>query len=259
MHRGWVVPDGGSWRIGDDAAARISKGLGLDVTLDAASRRPTVRTCLDWTEDVPHLAGGLGAALLTAMLDAGWIVREGTGRALTVTRRGAQQLRLRGIQGVVVDESGCDDDNLCASGTISVTVAGAEDWGALVERATSEGWAGISALAGHSGSVGDAVADNHSAFGRHVADTVWSVRTWDRAADAQRTFAMSECEFCPGGSRFSLREGVRRYDILDVAFLFRAGTVTAPLETELAGLLGVAPGTRVPLSRVREAVLAGAR
>jgi hypothetical protein len=50
------------------------------------------RTCIDWTERRPHLAGALGAALLEAMLDQGWLKRRPDGRALNVTVRGRDAL-----------------------------------------------------------------------------------------------------------------------------------------------------------------------
>lgn len=259
MLRGWVLEQDGEWLLAADAEQRVSQALGLDIHLDTASRRPEVRTCADWTERSPHLAGKLGAGLLDALFGAGWVARRPGGRALTVTRLGSQRLQRAGICGIVVDESGCDADNLCYSGAVSVSAAAAEDWGSLVERAAGAGGTGIAALAGFSGTVADAVAENFSAFGQQVADVVSSVRTWDRAHSTQRTFAMADCGFRPGGSRFAPERGRRRYDVLEVAFLFRAGTITAPLsDAELAGLLDVQLGERVPLARVRHAVLASA-
>ncbi|WP_347352656.1 hypothetical protein [Intrasporangium sp.] len=256
VQRGWVLEEGDSWRLADDAAAQVSQALGLDVHLDTASRRPDLRQCLDWTEHRPHLAGKLGAAVLDALLAAGWVARTPGSRVLAVTALGAERLRHSGIQGVAVDASGCEADNLCFSGGVSVTVAAAEEWGDLVERAAREGWTGVTALAGLAGTVADAVTGNFAAYGQQVADVVWSVRTWDRAERTQRTFAMADCGFRSGGSRFAAGEGERRYDIVEVAFLFRAGTITAPLDDPaLTRLLDVAPGERVPLPRVREAVL----
>ena len=55
-------------------------------------RRPLARACTDWTERRPHLAGALGAALLTAMLDQGWLKRRPDGRALNVTARSRLQV-----------------------------------------------------------------------------------------------------------------------------------------------------------------------
>ena len=114
----------------------------------------------------------------------------------------------------------------------------------------------IEALAGLPGTVADVVVENGRAHGRAVADTVASVRTWDRALAAQRTFAAVDCGFVPGGSRFRERLGDgARYEILDVAFLFKQGDLSAPVDQTLADALGIDAGARVPLAAVREAAL----
>src|SRR6185437_10969669 len=66
----------------------------LDIDVDAlrAARRPLVRSCIDWTERRPHLAGGAGAALCGQFFARGWITRTGTSRAVAVTRSGEQVL-----------------------------------------------------------------------------------------------------------------------------------------------------------------------
>src|SRR5580698_3266967 len=66
--------------------------LGVSETRPAGSRRPRLRDCLDWSERRPHLAGALGAALLTSLLDRGWLVRRRTPRAVRLTRAGAGAL-----------------------------------------------------------------------------------------------------------------------------------------------------------------------
>jgi DNA-binding transcriptional ArsR family regulator len=67
--------------------------LGVDVAGLARGRRPLIRSCIDWTERRPHLAGALGAAVLATLLDAGWIVRRPRGRAVAVTPRGRAGLQ----------------------------------------------------------------------------------------------------------------------------------------------------------------------
>lgn len=59
----------------------------LGVDLRPGSRRPLVRTCIDWSEQRPHLAGTLGAALLEAFVGRGW-VRPGQRRAVQITDLG---------------------------------------------------------------------------------------------------------------------------------------------------------------------------
>jgi hypothetical protein len=64
----------------------------LGVTLPPDTRRPLVRSCLDWTERRPHLAGAAGAALCGHAFDRRWITRIGTGRAVAVTDAGRDAL-----------------------------------------------------------------------------------------------------------------------------------------------------------------------
>ncbi|MHA6523337.1 hypothetical protein [Tessaracoccus sp. G1721] len=163
------------------------------------------------------------------------------------------------IAGFVIDDSACETDDLAFCGGVQVTVGADEAWDELVERAVAEGWTGIEALAGIPGTVADVVRVNGAAHGQAVADTLASVRTWDRAADAQRTFPVVDCGFVEGGSRFQeqLGDGGPRYQLLDVAFLFRQGDVSRPVvDSVLAGALSVAVGARVPLADVRAAASA---
>ena len=166
-------------------------------------------------------------------------------------------LRRAGIQGVHVDADACDADNLCSANAVLVTAAGGEDWPQLVDRAVREDWTGVAALAAYTGTVADAVTHNHAAYGESVGDVIWSVRTWDRHDRTHRTFAAVDCEFRPGGSRFTSNDGDRRYDVLEVSFLFGTGTITAPIHDEgLLALVHGLPGVRLPLVQVRDAVLA---
>jgi hypothetical protein len=72
----------------------------LDFEPAPGSRRPLVRSCLDWTERRPHLAGALGAALCAAALERRWVRRVGSGRAVKVTPEGARAFEERlGLRG----------------------------------------------------------------------------------------------------------------------------------------------------------------
>ena len=75
---GWVTPAGRAF-LAD---------LGVDPDPPGGGRRPLCRTCLDWSERRPHLAGRLGAALLERFVALGWVTRVPGSRALEVTRRG---------------------------------------------------------------------------------------------------------------------------------------------------------------------------
>ncbi|WP_149195069.1 ArsR/SmtB family transcription factor [Luteimonas suaedae] len=65
---------------------------GIDLDARPGSRRVMCRSCLDWSERRHHLAGVLGAVLLTRFLEQGWFRRARNSRALRVTSRGQREL-----------------------------------------------------------------------------------------------------------------------------------------------------------------------
>jgi DNA-binding transcriptional ArsR family regulator len=75
-----------------DTGARWLTELGIDVEDLRRARRPFVRECLDWTERLSHLAGGVGAAVCRHFFDAGWVTRTGTHRAVKLTDPGRAAL-----------------------------------------------------------------------------------------------------------------------------------------------------------------------
>jgi DNA-binding transcriptional ArsR family regulator len=60
--------------------------------LEVRGSRPLVRSCLDWTERRPHLAGTLGAVLRRQLTDRGWLVLRPGSRAVRVTPEGERAL-----------------------------------------------------------------------------------------------------------------------------------------------------------------------
>ncbi|HEY4337859.1 MAG TPA: winged helix-turn-helix domain-containing protein [Puia sp.] len=65
---------------------------GIDTAELQRQRRNFSRTCLDWTERRPHLAGSLGAAVLQMMFDEQWLRRLPHTRAVQVTPKGRKAL-----------------------------------------------------------------------------------------------------------------------------------------------------------------------
>ncbi len=66
--------------------------LGGNEALHATGSRPLVRSCLDWTERRPHLAGTLGVVLRRQLTDRGWLVQRPGSRAVRVTPEGERAL-----------------------------------------------------------------------------------------------------------------------------------------------------------------------
>jgi DNA-binding transcriptional ArsR family regulator len=77
-----VTPSGRAWLA----------ELGIDVETVARSKRSFARICIDWTEQRPHLAGALGAAITTTVVQRRWLRRRLGGRGVVLTQRGAEFL-----------------------------------------------------------------------------------------------------------------------------------------------------------------------
>lgn len=85
--KGYVVLAEGAGLVTDEGR-RFFCSFGIDVDEMSRSKRPLCRTCLDWSERRPHLAGRLGAALLDRFLAIGWVGRTAESRALRITQGG---------------------------------------------------------------------------------------------------------------------------------------------------------------------------
>jgi UDP-N-acetylmuramate dehydrogenase len=154
---------------------------------------------------------------------------------------------------VLVETSGVEPAQDTCGGAV-VTVAAGESWDAFVERAVQEGWIGVEALSGIPGSVGATPIQNVGAYGQEVADTIASVRCWDRVLRGQRTFFAADCRFGYRTSRF--KQDPDRHVVLSVTFQLPLGTLSAPVRyAELARTLGIESGDRAPMKEVRDAVL----
>lgn len=78
-----VVEDG--FELADAAPL---EALGVDLAWARAQRRVFARSCLDWSERRPHLAGALGASVLRRLVDAAWVERRPGGRSVRLTPAG---------------------------------------------------------------------------------------------------------------------------------------------------------------------------
>lgn len=137
---------------------------------------------------------------------------------------------------------------------VRVTAAAGEVWDELVLACVGRGLAGIECLSGIPGTVGATPIQNVGAYGQEVADTIVSVRAYDREAGDVVELSPAECEFGYRDSALKRRPG--RWVVLAVTFELRRSELSMPIRyDELAARLGVAKGERAPLGAVREAVL----
>lgn len=160
-----------------------------------------------------------------------------------------------GFPGTVIKIAtrGRDADVSSCSGA-TITLAAGEPWDDFVAESVVEGWSGLEALSGIPGLVGATPIQNVGAYGAEISQTLASVRTFDRQARQQKTFAVSDCGFGYRWSRFKAEPD--RYVILAVTLQLRFGDLSAPVAyAQLAQTLGVPIGTRVGAAAVRDAVL----
>ena len=134
-----------------------------------------------------------------------------------------------------------------------LTVAAGEDWDALVARCVAGGLQGFECLSGIPGSVGATPIQNVGAYGQEVAETVESVRVFDRETGRVEEMSAADCGFVYRGSVFKYHD---RRIVLSVTFRLNESAVSGPLRyAELARTLDVPVGGSAPLADVREAVL----
>jgi DNA-binding transcriptional ArsR family regulator len=74
---------------------RFCDALGVDVAALERERRPLCLPCLDWSVRRYHLAGALGAALLSRFVALGWARRHRVTRVVLFSATGERSLRAR--------------------------------------------------------------------------------------------------------------------------------------------------------------------
>jgi UDP-N-acetylmuramate dehydrogenase len=173
-----------------------------------------------------------------------------------------------GFPGTVVQVATSGVQAATAGQAVELTVAAGEDWDPLVQRCVAEGLSGIECLSGIPGLAGATPIQNVNAYGQDVAHTISAVRAYDRLLDAEVVLSAAECQFGYRTSVFKRQAGAGRgaelnpaaatgrHVVLSVTFRLAADPLSAPVRYgELARLLGVGEGGRVPLAAARDAVL----
>lgn len=195
----------------------------------------------------------------------------GGGSNLLVGDAGFGGVVIRDARTSVEKDVSLHDDGLC--GGVSVTVAAGVPWDDVVARAVGDGWVGLEALSGIPGSTGATPVQNVGAYGSEVADTIASVRTWDRLESRVRSLPAIDCGFAYRDSVFKRSQRgagsggaagtgrvwspTPRFVVIDVTFQMRCGTRSAPVRyAQLADALGIEVGGTALTAAVRDAVLA---
>jgi UDP-N-acetylmuramate dehydrogenase len=130
-------------------------------------------------------------------------------------------------------------------------VAAGEPWDDVVAGAVDAGLAGVECLSGIPGSTGATPIQNVGAYGQDVAQTVTSVRVYDRRRDAVEDLPAEALGF---GYRTSALRYQDRRVVLRVRFELTASDTSGGLR--YAELTRALHADRAPLHDVRDAVLA---
>lgn len=82
--------------VARDGELRLTRGgetflaeFGIDLHQVSGPRRPLCKSCLDWSQRRTHLAGTVGAALLSRITDLKWARRDRNSRAVLFSPDGA--------------------------------------------------------------------------------------------------------------------------------------------------------------------------
>lgn len=191
--------------------------------------------------------------------------------ALGVWSTGEEWVALGGGSNVVVADHGFDGSVIriltkgiervpsAVAGTARLRVQAGEPWDELVAYTVAEGFAGIEGLSGIPGSTGAAPIQNIGAYGQEVGDALVAVEFLD--------YLTGELDRIPADQlgldyRTSVFKRGRRGIVLSIELDLLDGsadaaTLSRPVAYEqLARALDVSLGERVPVARVRDAVLA---
>jgi UDP-N-acetylmuramate dehydrogenase len=134
-----------------------------------------------------------------------------------------------------------------------LTVAAGEDWDAVVARSVAEGLAGLECLSGIPGLTGATPIQNVGAYGQEVAETITTVRVYDRVTGDVLDIPNERCDF---GYRTSRFRGAGRFVVLGVEFRLAVQVLSAPVRyAELAAALGVPVGGQAESAEARAAVI----
>ncbi|MBO9464203.1 winged helix-turn-helix transcriptional regulator [Tropicibacter sp. R15_0] len=87
MQRGLILHGESDLSLTQTGAAFVSE-FGIDLDTLQRNRAPLCRDCLDWSERRAHLAGSVGRAMLSRMIDLGWAQRLENSRVIRFSSSG---------------------------------------------------------------------------------------------------------------------------------------------------------------------------
>lgn len=171
-----------------------------------------------------------------------------------------------GFPGTVVKVATQGIDVLDATAShVHIRVAAGHHWDDVVAWSVAEGLTGLEALSGIPGSTGATPVQNVGAYGADVAQTLVSIRAWDR--QARRIVELSAVDLDFGYRDSIIKRTIKssttdfthaspRWIVLTVDFRLTITGQTAPVRySQLARALDLELGNHAPLEHIRSTVL----
>ena len=131
----------------------------------------------------------------------------------------------QGVDGLVLQVAikGMEHSETESTQDTSLITAGAgEEWDAFVAHCVGHGLAGVECLSGIPGFVGGTPVQNVGAYGQEVAETIFSVRCFDRKTCDFVTLSNTDCGFTYRTSIFNSNDR-ERYIVLSVTYQLTHG------------------------------------
>ena len=92
ISKGWLKQVGDTLVL-SNRGVHAFESFGIDMKPIQHARRPVVKPCLDWSMRKPHLAGGLGKAILTHMTERAWVRCDTQSRVVKFSSQGEAAFR----------------------------------------------------------------------------------------------------------------------------------------------------------------------
>jgi UDP-N-acetylmuramate dehydrogenase len=141
-----------------------------------------------------------------------------------------------------------------APNVVRLRIQAGETWDDVVAGAVAEGWSGIETLSGIPGSAGAAPVQNIGAYGQELGSRLGAIDFFDHRTRELERIPVAELEL--GYRTSSLKRGRLGLVVALELDLIDHGGLGMPIAyAELARVLGVRLGDRVPVADVRTAVL----
>ena len=140
-------------------------------------------------------------------------------------------------------------------GTVLLTVQTGEDWDDLVAHTVREGLQGLESLSGIPGTVGASVIQNIGAYGYETSEVLDHIEFLDYRGRELKTLTHDELGL--GHRTSDVKTGERQGVVFSVTFRLHPTKRSLPIAYgQLSDALGVQLGESVPLTTLRETVLA---